>query len=599
MSSSIVAIRTCALLIAAVAATRCGQASREPVDARALTTVAEQSGFTRTGHYDEVEKLCAAFAQAFPGRVRCVEFGRTPENRSMRALVASDDGTLDPATARQRNRAVVFMQGGIHAGEIDGKDAGFLALREMLEGKVAKGALARATFVFVPVFNVDGHERVGRWNRPNQRGPEEMGWRTTAQNLNLNRDYVKADAPEMHAMLRLLGEWDPILFADLHVTDGAEFEHDVSLNVAPTLAGDQELRQAGGGLQEELMRRLTAQGSLPLDFYPSFVRDDDPDSGFAVAVAQTRFSQQYWATRNRLAVLVETHSWKDYPTRVRVTRNAIVAMTELAADRGAEWRSAARNADERAAGIGGSPVALTFENTDHVTMIDFRGYAYTREMSPLSGALLTRYDTARPQIWHIPLRDEVRPAVMVVAPRGGYIVPPGYAPWVRDRLALHGIEFRTLNAAMGSAPVQTFRALKTSIAPDTFEGRVVRSLEGEWKDEARDVPAGSLYVPIAQAKSHLVLTLFEPKEPDSLVSWGFFNTAFEPKEYMEAYVAEQVGAEMLKQDAAAKNEFERRLREDPAFAKSPTARLDFFYRRHASWDERFNLYPVYRTDREP
>ena len=92
----------------------------------------------------------------------------------------------------------------------------------MLEGTAAQGALAQVTFVFVPVFNVDGHERFGRWNRPNQVGPEEMGWRTTAQNLNLNRDYVKADAPEMQAMLRLLNEWDPILYVDLHVTDGAQ-----------------------------------------------------------------------------------------------------------------------------------------------------------------------------------------------------------------------------------------------------------------------------------------------------------------------------------------------------------------------------------------
>ena len=596
MCRQIAVIPVCLLMLAT---TGCAGSSRPPVDPRALATVAEQSGYVRTGRYDEVEKLCAAFERAFPARVRCVEFGRTPENRSLRALIASDDGTLDPVTARDRNRPVVVVQGGIHAGEIDGKDAGFLTLRAMLEGQAAAEALARVTLVFVPVFNADGHERFGRWNRPNQRGPEEMGWRTTAQNLNLNRDYVKADAPEMQAMLRLLGEWDPILYADLHVTDGAEFEHDVSLNVTPTLAGDEELRQAGVGLRDELLRRLTANGSLPIDFYPSLVRDDDPSSGFAVGVFQTRFSQQYWSTRNRLGVLVETHSWKDYPTRVRITHNAIVAMMELAAARGVDWQRAARSADQRAARIGGTPVPLTFANTDHETMIDFRGYAYTREPSAVSGALLTRYDPKRPQIWRVPLRDQVRPAVTAVAPRGGYIVPPAYAGWVRDKLALHGIDVRAIPTAMPSAPVQTFRALRVSIAPGTFEGRTVLSLEGKWQDGMRDVPAGSLYVPIAQAKSHLVLTLFEPEEPDSLASWGFFNTAFERKEYMEAYVAEDVGAEMLKHDADARKQFEERLRDDPAFAKSPAARLDFFYRRHPSWDERLNLYPVYRIDREP
>jgi murein tripeptide amidase MpaA len=150
----------------------------------ALTTIAEQSGYRRTGRYEEVERLCAAYSQAWPTKVRCFEFGRTPEGRRMLGLVASDDGTLDAGSAQRKHRPVLLMQGGIHAGEIDGKDAGFLALREMLEGRAAKGALERVTLVFVPVFSVDGHERFGRWNRPNQVGPEEMGWRTTAQNLN-------------------------------------------------------------------------------------------------------------------------------------------------------------------------------------------------------------------------------------------------------------------------------------------------------------------------------------------------------------------------------------------------------------------------------
>src|SRR5678815_2748072 len=232
-----------------------------------LRTVAEQSNNLRTGRYDEIERLCPAYQQTWPKQVRCFEFGRTPEGRPMLALVASTDGVLDAAAAHRAQRPIVLMQGGIHAGEIDGKDAGFFALREMLDGTAASGALAATTFVFVPVFNVDGHERVGRWNRPNQVGPEEMGWRTTSQNFNLNRDYVKADAPEMQAMLRLLDEWDPLLYVDLHVTDGAQFEHDVSYNVAPTLAGDPDLQRTAVALRDELMQRIRASGSLPLDFY--------------------------------------------------------------------------------------------------------------------------------------------------------------------------------------------------------------------------------------------------------------------------------------------------------------------------------------------
>src|SRR5262249_18265029 len=154
----------------------------------------------------------------------------------------------------------------IHAGEIDGKDAGFLALREALEERSPASKLDKLVAIFVPVFNADGHERFGRWNRPNQRGPEEMGWRVTAQNYNLNRDYAKADTPEMQAMLRLVEAWDPLLTVDLHVTDGAMFEHDVSIQVEPGHAGDESLRKAGIALRDAVIGELAAQGSLPVPF---------------------------------------------------------------------------------------------------------------------------------------------------------------------------------------------------------------------------------------------------------------------------------------------------------------------------------------------
>jgi hypothetical protein len=571
--------------------------SSASVAAPSLKTLAEQSGNRRTGRYEEVERLCPAYAQQWPGKVRCFEFARTPEGRPMLAMAASSDGLLDASAARAAQRPIVLMQGGIHAGEIDGKDAGLLALREMLEGKVAKDVLARVTLVFVPVLNVDGHERFGRWNRPNQVGPEEMGWRTTAQNFNLNRDYVKADAPEMQAILRLLNEWDPVLYVDLHVTDGAQFEHDVSYNVAPTLAGDDELRARAVAVRDELMQRMRARGSLPLDFYPSFVHDDDPSSGFAAGVGPKRFGTEYWAARNRIGVLVETHSWKDYPTRVAATHDTIIALMEMAARDGRAWSAAAAAADARSAQIGGKQAVLAYENTDHVRTIEFRGYEYAREPSAVSGALLTRYDPTRPQIWRIPLKDQVRPALTVMAPRGGYIVPAAYASWVGEKLRVHGIEFTTLSAGSPSAAMEAFRATKATPAPATFEGRTQMTLEGEWRKEQRAVPAGSLFVPIAQAKSQIAMALLEPREPDSLASWGFFNAAFERKEYMEAYVAEDVARDMLKKDAALKQEFERKLASDPEFARSPSARLDFFYRRHSSWDEQHNLYPVLRTER--
>ncbi len=564
-----------------------------------LTTEAERSGYARTGRYDEVIALCGAFAQRYPDRVRCVDFGTTPEGRPMKALIANNRGALTAEAARMAGLPVLLVQGGIHAGEIDGKDAGFLALRQMLDGQAARGALDRVVLIFVPVFNIDGHERFGAWNRPNQNGPAEMGWRVTAQNYNLNRDYAKADTSEMQAMLALTNVWDPIATIDLHVTDGAKFEHDVSIQVEPLHAGDEALRAAGLALREGTLAALRRQGSLPVAFYPSFVENDNPASGFVDGVAPPRFSTGYFHLRNRIAMLVETHSWKDYPTRIRTTRNSVIALMEIVAKYGADWRRIALEADARATGLGGTSVPLSWTASDKVRTIDFRGYAYTRTPSEVSGALMTRYDDRTPRIWKLPLRDEIVPGLAVAAPKGGYFVPAAYADAVAAKLRTHGIVYDLLDRALPDQHVEVFRDDTPTFAAASSESHQRLTVDGEWKAETHDIDAGALFVPIAQPRARLAMSLLEPLAPDSLLAWGLFNNAFEQKEYMEDYVAEDVAREMLARDPSLRERFERRIKEDPKFAADPQARLEFFYRLHSAWDERFGLYPVMRTDETP
>jgi hypothetical protein len=579
-----------ALLLALLAAFPLAHAAPD------LSTVSERSGFQATGRYDEVVKLCHEFQKAWPKQVKCIQFGRTPEGRPMLALVATNSGAFTPAAARKNGLPVTLVQGGIHAGEIDGKDAGFLALREVLEGRAAKGELDKQVLLFVPVFNVDGHERFAKWNRPNQRGPVEMGWRTTAQNFNLNRDYIKADAPEMQAMLALVNAWDPLTYTDLHVTDGAKFQHDVSIQVEPVYSGDPDLRKAGLALRDGVIADIGKQGSMPQSYYMSFMKTDDPSSGFTDAVYEPRYSTGYFQLRNRIGVLVETHSWKDYPTRVRITYNTIVSLLGQVAAHGKQWQQEALAADARAAHLAGSKVALSYKTTERTRMVDFQGYAYTRTPSDVSGILMTHYDETRPQVWHVPLRDEVVPSLEVAAPGAGYIVPAAQAERVAAKLAQHGIAYRTLDKAIDKADVETFRADKATFSANSFESHQRLSVQGDWKREARTVAKGSLFVPIAQPKARLVVALFEPQAPDSLLAWGEFNNAFERKEYMEEYVAEDVAREQMAKDPALASEFKHKLETDEAFARNPHARLDFFARRHASWDERFNLYPVMRSD---
>lgn len=564
-----------------------------------LTTIAEQSGFTRTGRHAEVDSLCAAFAKRYPQWVKCERFGTTPEGRAMHLLVVSQSGALTPEQARQRKLPVTLVQGGIHAGEIDGKDAGFWALRDLLDGKLLPGALKQQVLLFVPIFNVDGHERFGRWNRPNQRGPEEMGWRTTAQNFNLNREYVKADAPEMRAMLKLVNTWDPLAVIDLHVTNGAQFEHDIGIMVQPTNAGDEALQKAGTVLRDSVVSHLARNGSLPLPFYPAFIEGDNPASGIREGVPPPRLSHGYFWLRNRFGMLVETHSWKDYPSRVKATREVIVSVLEQMARHGAHWRKLAEEADARSASLAGRPVALTYRNTPASREIEFRGYAYTRTPSEVSGALMTRYDETKPEIWKLKLFDQVEPALVVTAPAAGYAVPPQHSERVARWLSAHGVRYTLLTQPGAASGLETFRATKATPSSRPSENRQRMALEGEWKPETRAIPAGSLYVPISQPAARLAMSILEPRAPDSMAAWGEFNIAFETREYMEPYVAEAVAREMMAKDPALASAFRKRLAEDPEFAKSPVARLDYFYRLHPSWDADLNLYPVFRVAAPP
>jgi hypothetical protein len=572
-----------------------------------LRTTAEKTGFEHTGRAAEARTLCRAYEQAFPGRARCFTFGETPEGRPMVALAASADGTLDPARARARHRPVVLFHGAIHAGELDGKDAGFIALRPWLAARDG-GPLARVTAVFVPIFNVDGHERFGPDQRPNQRGPAEGGWRVTARNLNLNRDYVKADAPETRAMLALLQAWDPVVYADLHVTDGAQFQHDVAVMVEPRHGWAPSLRPVGEALSDALLRALTAKGHLPLDFYPSFVDERDPATGFERGVAPPRFSQSYWAARNRLGILYEAHSWRPYRQRVATCVDFLDALVAVAAERGPAWREACARADREGAALGGKAVPLAWEAGDRKTTLQFRGYAYVREPSVVTGTPVPRYDESRPEVWSVPIAEAPKPSLTVVLPRGGWVVPAAHAGRLEGRLRLHGIRFERLPEGRRGVEVEVHRAATAVFEATPYDGRQRLTVTGAWKAERRDLAPGALWVPVAQPRSVLAASLLEPEAPDSFLSWGELNAHYVRVEYLEPYVLEAFARQAMARDAGLRAEFEAAFppgsptpagvaAAGPAPERDP--RLEWWAQRHPSWDASYRVYPILRAAKRP
>ncbi|MDQ3335836.1 MAG: peptidase M14 [Myxococcota bacterium] len=544
-----------------------------------LVSTGERSGYVRTGRYDEAVQLCRDFARAYKG-VRCDEIGKTAGGRPLLAL----------RIAKRVGLPTIYVQAGIHAGEIEGKDAGFAFLRDLLDGRVAPGALDAVSVVFVPVVNPDGHERFGPNHRVNQRGPEQMGFRTNAARQNLNRDFVKADSLEMQAIVRELAQTDPVLLVDLHTTDGAKFEHDISILTAPFAPRADALEETAAKLSAQLMTRMTALGHLPIPFYPSFVEEDKPESGFAQGEAPPRFSQYYMAARSRLGILVETHSWRTYKERAESTYHTLQVIFEEATRDARTWRTVCDDASRLDATLAGKTVTLIWENTKQSRELAFRGYAFTRTKSDVTGADWIVYDEKTPQMWNVPYFDQLAPAATIVAPRAGYIVDGGFAPVVAKILEYHDIAYEPAKPFA----LEVFRATSVNIATTPYEGRTRATITGAWATESRTLDRGAIFIPIAQPTARLIMHLFEPTLPDSLAQWGHFNAVFERKEYMEPYVAEQVARDMLAADPALRAAFDAHVATNPKMTAAQ--RLDFFYKRHPSWDERVDLLPVYRAN---
>ncbi len=555
-----------------------------------LETVAERTRYVQSGRYDEVVNLCKGLAELYPAKARCEVFGTTPEGRTMHALVLAEEGGLTPEDARARGRQVVLAQGGIHAGELDGKDAGLALARDLLEGKTAPKLLTRVTFVLVPVYNVDGHENVAAANRPNQLGPETPGFRVTAQRLNLNRDYAKADAPETRAMLALLRKWDPLVYVDLHTTNGMDFQPDVAVLVEPRFGWPAAMREAGEKISRTLMTKLRTSGHIPLDFYPSPEDETQPLSGWAHAVASPRFATGYWQQWQRFAVLVESHALKTNARRVRASRDALLGVLELVRDDGVALAAAASAAQAAMTNLGGTDVSLAFAPTGTAKLIEFRGVAYKELPSLITGKHWVQFDPSRPKIWKTPMLRDVVPQLTARAPRGGYVVPAPWVPVVSPVLAAHGL---TSKLVVKGGPIdrEVWKPATIKVAPRTTEGRTRVEVTGSWSADHGDITPGSLYVPVAQRGGALAMHLLEPQAPDSLVAWGFMNAIFEAREYVELMVLEPFARELLASDPQVKKDFDALVKSGASEAE----RIDFFYRRHPAHDRLRDAYPVVRV----
>ena len=562
------------------------------------TTPAEAAQFRTTPSYAQTLAYLQRLQQTAPGKIKLETFGMTPQGRPMTVVIASDDGSFTPDAARAAHKAVVLVQAGIHPGEIEGKDAGLMLLRDIAVSGRYPHLLDHVVLIYIPVYNVDGHEHSSPYNRINQNGPESMGFRGQAQYLNLNRDYIKAEAPETPVWLKLWQTWLPDFLIDIHTTDGADYQYDLTWYTEDPHKLDPVIAAWQRKLMEQAIPAYEKLGHLA-SIYLEFKDGRDPRKGIENFGSGPRFSTGYAALQNRPGLLIETHMLKSYAVRVHAVYDLLrVVLDEinrnpsglLTATGQADADTVARTGDAHA------QVPLTFKRDPAPTPFELKGYAFTQTHSDISNDSWIQYDPNKPVTYRIDNWNGLLPDVSVTPPVA-YVVP-GEWKTIIDKLDAHGIAYRRIGHPMKEVDATAYRLDQPTWAARPFEGHLMlHSFTLHAHPVEVTLPAGSVIVPMNQRAANVAIELLEPQAPDSLLHWGYLDAIFEAKEFGEPRVLEKLARDMLAKDPKLKAEFAQKLRDDPAFAADSRARLDFFFMRSPWYTvQQVGAYPVLRVD---
>ena len=551
-------------------------------------TFYELSDCKETPRYDETIRYCKQLASN-SSIIKYETFGTSPQGRSLPVLIVDKDSDFEN---NLKEKAVLMIQACIHPGESEGKDAGLMLLRDLVIFNKYPDLLDNVQIVFIPIFNVDGHERWGKYNRINQNGPEEMGWRASAQNLNLNRDYIKADTPEMQAWLKLFADRLPDFFIDCHTTDGADYQYVLTYAMETGANIDEGLATWQAEKYIPAMEKNMFEKGFPVFPYVQFRNWHDPRSGLEYGVATPMISQGYTALQNRPGLLIETHMLKPYKPRVESTYEMLKFSLGFINDNYIELKKLVKDADEKIiSGVKDAKLGVKYEvSKDDSVMVDFLGVEYSVDKSDLTGGDWFKYSSV-PATFNVPFFNKSIAVEEVILPQA-YLIP---VEWIEviNRLKYHNIKMHK-EVITDSINVEVYRFSNSKWGNRPYEGRHRVSVDYTLNKEKMSFPNGVMVVPMNQRSAKVIAYMLEPMADNSLLSWGFFNTIFEQKEYGESYVMEPLAREMLKNDPELRLEFEKKKLEDPNFTKSTWSMLNWFYKKTSWWDDRVNMYPVLR-----
>jgi hypothetical protein len=554
-----------------------------------LLTPFEKGNGNQTCTYEE----CIAFYKQLDAQfeeAKLVSYGNTSAGKPIHLLVLSKDKIFDPAQIRKQNKCIYLINNGIHPGEPDGIDASMMLARDVLTKKEMNALLDHAVIIIIPVYNISGMLNRTSYSRANQNGPEAYGFRGTAQNYDLNRDFVKSDSYETQTFTKIFRMWQPEIFVDTHVSNGADYQYTMTLiptqpdKLQPILASYQEKT-----LLPDLFAAMKQSGFEMIPYVNS--KDEIPDSGIVQFLETARYSTGYAALFNCIGMMPETHMLKAYTDRVWSTYHLLASVGRLVNRDFQQIINNKASADAAVAQQKEFALSWTLDEKKF-DLLPFKGYAAKYKPSDVTGAQRLYYDRKEPFEKEIPYFNHYKADVKVTAP-AAYIIPQAWTS-VIDRLTWNGVIMKRLDKDT-ALQVTVYYLDEFKTGKDAFEGHYLHSsVKLRTEQQTINYYQGDVAVYPNQSANRYIVEMLEPQGVDSYFAWNFFDPVLMAKEYFSDYVWEDLAAELLQTNPGIKKALEAKKNSDAEFAKNADAQLYFVYTQSPYYEKTHKRYPIGR-----
>lgn len=556
--------------------------------AQNFTTVFEKSNGTQTSDYFTIIDFYKQLDKASP-RVLLKTMGMSDAGYPLHLVLFSNDGKFIPSAWHRQSKAVILVNNGIHPGEPDGIDASMLLIRDLVAGKAKLPD--NVVLAVIPVYNIGGCLNRSANYRVDQNGPQEFGSRGNSQNLDLNRDFIKCDSREARSFAEIFHYLDPDIFVDNHVSNGADYQHIMTLITSQhSKLGGAMGAFMNGQFEPALYTIMKEKGYDLVPYVNSF--GETPDDGWPEFFDSPRYSSGYATLWNTFGFTVETHMLKPFDKRVKATYDIMQSFIDFAGRNAGVIKSLRQQTKTSLTKKTDFAVRWRLDSS-RFTSITFKGYEAEKKASAVSGLPRLFYDRSKPYEKKVRFLNQYLPSVMIEKPVG-YIIPQGW--WsIIELLKINRVDMRRLPAdTSGNVEVYYIEDYKSSARQ--FEMHHLNSdVKVKTTRQIVRFRKGDYYIPMNQAANRFLSEVLEPQSNDSYFAWNFFDAILAQKEGYSNYVFEDTAEEYLKTHPELRAKLEQQKRTDTSFAKDARAQLDFVFKNSSYFEPEHMRYPVYRV----